>query len=94
MIAASSLLIDYILTVSVSISSGVAQIVSAFPEVYEYRVYIAVAAVMLIMLINLRGVKESGAAIAVPSFFFIVIMFITVGLGHVKVFYRDAWHGD
>jgi amino acid transporter len=86
LIAASSLLLDYILTVSVSISSGVAQIVSAFPEVYEYRVYVAVAAVMFITVINLRGVKESGAAIAVPSFFFIIIMFITVGVGMVRYF--------
>jgi len=86
LIAASSLLMDYILTVSVSISSGVAQIVSAFPGVYEYRVYIAVAAVMFITVINLRGVKESGAAIAIPSFFFIIIMFVTVGLGVVKYF--------
>jgi amino acid transporter len=84
LIAASSLLMDYILTVSVSISSGVAQIVSAFPEAYEYRVYIAVAAVMLITVINLRGVKESGATIAIPSFFFIIIMFVTLGLGIVK----------
>ncbi len=86
LIAASSLLMDYILTVSVSISSGVAQIISAFPEVYEYRIYIAVAAVMFITVINLRGVKESGAAIAIPSFFFIIVMFITVGLGIVKYF--------
>jgi amino acid transporter len=86
LIAASSLLMDYILTVSVSISSGVAQIVSAFPEVYEYRVFIAVAAVNLVMLINLRGVKESGSAIAIPSFFFIIIMFITLVLGMVKYF--------
>jgi amino acid transporter len=84
LIAASSLLMDYILTVSVSISSGVAQIVSAFPSVYEYRVYIAVAAVVFVMLINLRGVKESGAAIAIPSFLFIIIMFVTVGTGMVK----------
>lgn len=86
LIAASSLLMDYILTVSVSISSGVAQIVSAFPATYEYRVYIAVVAVMLITVINLRGVKESGKAIAIPSFFFIIIMFITVVLGLVKYF--------
>jgi amino acid transporter len=86
LIAASSLLMDYILTVSVSISSGVAQIVSAFPEVYEYRVYIAVAAVIFITVINLRGVKESGAAIAIPSFFFIIIMFFTVGFGMIKYF--------
>jgi len=86
LIAASSLLMDYILTVSVSISSGVAQIVSAYPEVYEYRVVIAVVAVFAMMLINLRGVRESGAAIAIPSFLFIIIMFATLGVGMVKYF--------
>ncbi|MDP2776491.1 MAG: APC family permease, partial [Anaerolineales bacterium] len=84
LIAASSLLMDYILTVSVSISSGVAQIVSAYPEVYEYRVIIAVIAVLVMMLINLRGVRESGAAIAIPSFLFIIIMFVALGVGMVK----------
>ncbi len=86
LIAASSLLMDYILTVSVSISSGVAQIVSAYPGVYEYRVVIAVAAVFVMMLINLRGVRESGAAIAIPSFLFIIIMFVTLGVGLAKYF--------
>jgi amino acid transporter len=79
--AASALLTDYILTVSVSISSGIAQIVSAYPELYEYRIGMAVAAVFLIMLINLRGVRESGAAIAVPSMAFIVIMVVTIIAG-------------
>lgn len=84
--AASALLADYILTVSVSISSGVAQIVSAYPELYEYRVGIAVAGVFFLMLINLRGVRESGAAIAVPSISFIVIMLVLVIAGLVKYF--------
>lgn len=86
LIAASSLLTDYILTVSVSISSGVAQIVSAYPVLYEYRVVLAVASVFLITLINLRGVRESGAAIAVPSLSFVVIMLITIGAGMFKYF--------
>ena len=81
LIAASSLLTDYILTVSVSISSGVAQLVSAFPTFDQYRVPIAVAAVLLIMLINLRGVRESGAAIAIPSYFFIIMLYALVGTG-------------
>ena len=81
LIAASSLLTDYILTVSVSISSGVAQIVSAYPAMDAYRVPIAVAAVFLIMLINLRGVRESGAAIAIPSYFFIIMLYALVGFG-------------
>ena len=80
-VAGAALLMDYILTVAVSISSGVAQIVSAYPALDTFRIQIAVAAVLIIMLINLRGVKESGAAFAVPTYFFIVMMFITVGIG-------------
>lgn len=84
--AASALLADYILTVSVSISSGVAQIVSAYPHLYEYRVLIAVAAVFLLMVINLRGVRESGAAISIPSISFIGIMFVLIAVGMFKFF--------
>ncbi len=79
--AGAALLTDYILTVSVSISAGVAQIVSAYPGLFPYRVLIAVIAVFFIMLINLRGVKESGAAFAVPTYFFVVLMVFTVGFG-------------
>lgn len=80
-IAGAALLTDYILTVAVSISAGVAQIVSAYPGLDTYRIQIAVAAVLLIMLLNLRGVKESGTTIALPTFFFVAMMFITVGTG-------------
>jgi len=66
--AGAALLTDYILTVAVSISAGVAQIVSAYPVLFPYRVWIAVFAVFLIMLINLRGVKESGTAFAILFF--------------------------
>ena len=62
-IAAAALLTDYILTVAVSISSGAAQLVSAFPALHAFRVWIAVGMVLLIMLVNLRGVKESGIAL-------------------------------
>ncbi|MBN2550347.1 MAG: APC family permease [Anaerolineales bacterium] len=79
--AGSALLTDYILTVAVSVSSGVAQITSAFPDLYPWRVWIAVGLVGFIMLVNLRGVKESGAFFAFPTYFFIIMMFITVGLG-------------
>ena len=83
-IAGASLLTDYILTVAVSISAGVAQIVSAYPGLDAYRVHIGVAAVLLIMLLNLRGVKESGTVIALPTFFFVAMMFLMVGLGLVR----------
>ena len=86
LVAAAALLIDYILTVSVSISSGVAQIVSAYPDLFSYRVPICIACVFLITVINLRGVRESGAAFAFPSYFFVVIMFLTIGTGLFRMF--------
>ncbi|NUP98748.1 MAG: APC family permease [Armatimonadetes bacterium] len=79
--AGAALLTDYILTVAVSISSGVAQFTSAAPALEPYRVAIAVALVLGVMLVNLRGVKESGALFAVPTYFFVVTMLGTVGLG-------------
>jgi len=84
--AAAALLTDYILTVAVSISSGVAQITSAFPNLYAFRVEIAVGLVMFIMIINLRGVKESGTTFAIPTYFFVITMFLTVGLGFYRYF--------
>ncbi|MGB8982197.1 MAG: APC family permease [Anaerolineales bacterium] len=85
LVAAAALLTDYILTVSVSISSGVAQIVSAYPDLFVYRVPIAVACVIFIMVINLRGVRESGAAFAFPSYFFIAMMLLTIGMGLIRM---------
>jgi len=84
LVAASSLLMDYVLVVSVSVSSGVAQITSAYPDLYEYRVPLAVASVFLVTLLNLRGLRETGTAIIVPNFFFIIIMLIALGTGVVK----------
>jgi amino acid transporter len=79
--AGAALLTDYILTVAVSISSGVAQITSAFPALYPERVWISVALVLFVMLINLRGVKESGVIFAIPTYFFVVMMYLTVVVG-------------
>lgn len=79
--AGAALLTDYILTVSVSVSAGIAQIVSAYPGLFPYRVWLAVLAVFIIMLVNLRGVKESGTTFAIPTYFFIGVMVFTVGFG-------------
>ena len=79
--AGAALLTDYVLTVSVSVSSGVAQISSAYPSLDPYRVLLGVASVALIMVINLRGVKESGVAFAIPTYFFVGMMLLTVGIG-------------
>src|SRR5512147_2100578 len=84
--AAAALLTDYILTVSVSIASGVAQIVSAYPDLLPYRVVIAITCILFVMLINLRGVKESGSAFAIPTYFFVIMMFLTVGMGIFRYF--------
>ncbi len=83
-VAGASLLTDYILTVAVSISAGVAQVTSAFPALYDYRVEIAVGLVLFMMVVNLRGVRESGTAFAIPSYFFLAMMSLTVGIGLVK----------
>lgn len=87
LIAAAALLTDYILTVAVSISSSIAQIVSAIPALFDYRVYIAVGLVMFVMIINLRGVKESGTTFAIPTYFFMIMMYITVGAGFVRLMF-------
>jgi amino acid transporter len=84
--AGAALLTDYILTVAVSISSGVAQLISAYPNLGPYRVWIAVSMVFLIMLINLRGVKESGATFAIPTYFFLGMMVLTIGIGFIRFF--------
>lgn len=84
--AGAALLTDYILTVAVSISSGVAQIVSAYPDLFPYRVLIAVMAVFFVMLVNLRGVKESGTTFAIPTYFFVVAMVGTVSYGLFRYF--------
>lgn len=84
--AGAALLTDYVLTVAVSISSGVAQIVSAYPGLYPLRVEIAVGLIFLVMLINLRGVKESGITFAIPTYFFLVMIYITVAIGMFRYF--------
>ncbi len=83
-IAGAALLTDYILTVAVSISSGVAQVVSAFPGLYRWRVGMAIFFILVIMIINLRGVKESGITFAIPTYFFIILMVITILIGLIR----------
>ncbi len=82
--AGAALLTDYILTVAVSISSGVAQITSAYPLLFPYRVHLSVSLVLFIMLMNLRGVRESGVAFSIPTYFFVTMMYTTVGVGLIR----------
>jgi len=84
--AGAALLTDYILTVSVSIAAGVAQIASAFPSLAPWRVEVSVGAIVFMMLVNLRGVRESGTIFAVPTYFFMATMLGMLAVG----FYQFA----
>ncbi len=81
LVAAAALLTDYVLTVSVSISSGVAAITSAYPQLATYKVTICICAILLLMLVNLRGVRESGALFSLPTYVFIAMMLALIGIG-------------
>lgn len=85
-VAGAALLTDYILTVAVSISSGVAQITSAFPALIPARVPLALFFIVLMTLVNLRGVKESGLAFAIPTYFFLGVTLFTLALGYYQYF--------
>jgi amino acid transporter len=84
LVAAAALLLDYILTAAVSVTSGVAAISSAFPVLWPYRIVIALALLFFITIINLRGVSESANAIAVPVYFFVVSFSILVFIGLIQ----------
>jgi amino acid transporter len=75
LIAAASLLVDYTLTVSVSISAGVLAVTSAFPQLDPYRVELCLGALAVLAMLNLRGIRESGRIFAVPTYFFVVCIF-------------------
>jgi amino acid transporter len=81
LIAASALVLGYILTVSVSIASAVDQLVSAVPSLVGGRVWLGVGAVALVTLANLRGLRESGSIFMIPTYVFLVAMYATVGFG-------------
>jgi amino acid transporter len=97
--AGSSLLIDYILTVAVSVSAGVSAIISAFPGLDAHRIFLAEGIIVFIALMNLRGVKESGVVFSVPTYGFVVCIlallakgFWNVATGHVAVVHVAAAH--
>src|SRR6266542_790169 len=85
LVAASSLLIDYILTVAVSMSAGVAAITSAIRSLEPYRIELAITLIALVTLANLRGIKESGQIFAIPTYLFIAGMFVLIGTGLFQV---------
>lgn len=89
LVAAASLLIDYTLTVAVSISAGVAAVTSAFPEMAPYRIEMALVIVVFITVMNLRGVKESGTFFAIPTYAFVLGVLLMIGVGVVRAITGD-----
>ncbi len=86
LIAAAALLTDYILTVSVLIASGIDAIISTYPGIGGRRVLLCVLATLLLMVVNLRGVRESGAAFRLPTYAFIFMMFALIIAGVIRSF--------
>ncbi|MBL8155390.1 MAG: APC family permease, partial [Anaerolineae bacterium] len=85
-VTGAALLTDYILTVAVSISAGVANLISVAPLLAPYRVWMTVGIIVVMTYINLRGVKESARLFSIPTYFFLVTMGITLILGFLKLF--------
>lgn len=79
--AAASLLTDYVLTVAVSVSSGVQALYSAFPAIYDWRVQLIALSILLVMVVNLRGLRESGTLFASPTYIFIGSMLLLIAVG-------------
>ncbi|HEY5057833.1 MAG TPA: APC family permease [Gaiellaceae bacterium] len=84
LVAAAALLVDYVLTVAVSVSSGVLAITSAVTSLDHYNTELSLGAVLLITVVNLRGVRESGFTFAFPTYLFIISMLVAVGTGVFK----------
>ncbi len=81
LVAAAALLVDYVLTVAVSVASGIFAITSAVSSLAPYRVELSLAAIALIAFVNLRGVREAGILFAVPTYGFILALYATIGTG-------------
>jgi len=79
--AAASLLTDYVLTVAVSVSSGIQALYSAFPALYDWRVPLIALSILLVMVVNLRGLRESGTLFASPTYIFIGSMLLMIAIG-------------
>jgi amino acid transporter len=92
LLAGSSLLIDYILTVAVSVSAGTDALTSAFPSIHALSVPIAILMVLLITILNLRGVTESASFLAYPVYLFVIGLFILIGVGSYKIFTGEIPH--
>ena len=86
LVVASALLVDYVLTVAVSVASAMANIGSAAPYIAQHKVLFAVGSIVILMSVNLRGIRESGTAFAIPTYAFIVGMVVMLGWGLFRAY--------
>ena len=89
LVSGASMLVDYILTVAVSVAGGVAAIISAFNGLAPYRIWLCVGFIALITLANLRGVRESGALFAPPTYLYIISLAALILVGLYRVYFQD-----
>ncbi len=85
LLAAGALMIDYVLTVSVSVAAGVQNFVSAVPSLADSQLIISIGLVILLVVVNLRGVRDSGVVFAIPTYFFILSFLVMIGVGAFQI---------
>src|SRR5207247_3911373 len=86
LVVAAALMVDYVMTVAVSVAAGVDNIISAAPDLNRHRVAMNIAFLLVLMAMNLRGVRESGKTFAVPTYLFIVGVLVMVAIGLGRAF--------
>ena len=86
LVAAAALIIDYVLTVAVSTAAGIAAVTSAFPALFPYREALCLMTIVMVAVMNLRGVRESGRIFAIPTYLFIGSFLIMLGAGLVQLY--------
>ena len=89
-VVAAALLVDYVLTVAVSVASGVDNIISALPQLAPWRIELAIAFVVIIVVVNLRGVREASFAFAIPTYVFVASVAVMIVTGLVRTALGDA----
>ena len=89
--AAAALLVGYTLTAAVSLTSGVAAIASSFPVLWEYQTLLALGFLVIITLINLRGIQDTGTLMAIPVYLFLVTYLLMLGYGFLRVLFQDSF---
>src|SRR6059058_5340677 len=92
LVGAAALLVDYVLTVAVSIAAGIFAVTSLAPSLSSHKVVLSLACLGVIVLVNLRGVRESGLTFALPTYAFVTAMFVLVGVGLAKTLFGSAPH--